>query len=757
MSCWARAVLAVALLGGCGPVKPADPSPGPLRVGVATLPLDAPVGLPMGGYSRGPLLNAPGEPGSAWAQTFPATRGLQTLPTARAIAVSNGVTTFVVVRIDTALTTPSLRWRAQWTLRELGSDAPLLVEATHTHAGPARFFPPAPVDGVSQFDPTASSLDTYDAEAEARLGRSMALAAKAALDGMVSASMGVHAVADFRFNNDRRCENDDLYGPGYQDRTLTVVRFDAVDGSGSPTRPLAGFLHYAMHGTILDDDNSLFSTDAPGAMETWASDAVGVPLLYLQGAAGDVSPSTGARGHTEFQAMERLGRMAAPGIAQAFADAKPGPAPTAATVQWYEVTPLTTRESLGYARGEFPEFGGIGCGLGAEGCAPPKEIAPKDLVCLPLKRRAYNVTDVVVGRIGGFLFASMPGEPTTAIAERAKEQLSRVEGVTHRVVVGYAQDHAGYILERPDYLRLGYEPYVSPWGYRFGEFVVKVIGEAVDKLGQKPPPLVEPARVEVTSRRAAVPSAVEPREEGAVGPLARLETARFRFHGGDPALGTPQVWLERQEGGGFAPVPASPVRTAGLGLEVVLRYVPAPTFREAPDAGGRDHLWVAEWETLPTTPVGRYWLVAKGTASVQGAERAFELPSAAFDVAASSAVVRLEAQSLGGGKLGLVALFPPNPTVRDGGVVVAGVRLRDPFMDPNKGAQAEGGSITAQVTPTGGAAQTVSFLWDASARLHVATVPGAGPMTSVAVAASGVTDGAGNTNATPLSATVPPN
>lgn len=752
---WWVGVAAVALASACGPMKPPEAKPGPLRVGTATVPLDAPVGLPMGGYSRGSLYSAPDNPGSNWATTFPATRGLQSLPTARAIAVSNGLTTFVVLRIDTALTTPNLRWRAQWVLRELGVDVPLLVEATHTHAGPARYFRPAPVDGASQFDPTSISLDLYDPEAEERLGRSMAQAAKAALDGMVPAAMGLGAIADFDFNHDRRCENDELYGPNYQDRKLTLVRFDAVDEQGTPTRPLAAFIHFAMHGTILDSDNPLFTTDAPGAMETWASDAVGVPVLYLQGAAGDVSPSTGARGHTDFQAMERLGRMAAPGIAKVFADAAPARAEGPMVVQWYEATPETTRESIGYARGEFPEFGGIGCGLGAEACGPAVEIAPKDLICLPLKRRAYTHTDIVLARVGPFLLASLPGEPTTAVAERAKEQLAQVEGTTHRVVVGYAQDHAGYILERADYLRLGYEPYVSPWGYKFGEFVVKVVGETAPKLGQASPKPPEPERIDATTHRAVVPSTVAPAAQGTVGDLERLDTAHFRWHGGDPTLGTPEVWLEREEGAGFAPVMASPLRKAGLSLEVLLRYVPEPTYRAAPDAGVRDQQWLAAWETLPDTPAGRYRLVAKGKALVAGAEQAYEVASTPFRVSPSRALARLKASVPAAGKLGLAVFFPPNPTVRTDGVVTGGVRLRDPFTDPNEGAQAVGGTVTAQVTPPGGVAQTLTFTWDATARLYVAAFSGVAPQTTVQVAMGGAIDGAGNTNAAALSATVP--
>ncbi len=742
------ALPAVLALAACsGTPQPPPPKPGPLLAGVATVPLDAPVGLAMGGYSRS---KNPGDPGSPWAEKLPGSRGVQTAPSARAIALTDGVTHVVIVRIDTCLTTSTLRWKAEAALRERGHDATLVVSATHTHAGPARYFRPAPAEGSGGLDPTTIAMDTWDNEVEERLGASIAAAAANALDALKPASVGVATVDAGTFNRDRRCENDDLYGEGFRDKTLTVVRLDEVDEAGTPVRPLTGFLHFALHGTILEGNNTLMSVDAPGALELFGSDAVGVPLLFLQGSAGDVSPTSGGLGHQGFQAIERLGRVAGLLVKDAWQRATPPTRPASATLQRFEKPLDLTREALGYARGEFAENGAIACGFGASAC-PPVENAPKDILCIPLKKRPFSQTTVAALRLEEVLFATLPGEPTTAIGNRVKAFGAGVDGVKHVLVAGYAQDHYGYILESPDYLRLGYEPSVSPWGWKLGDFLVARVGEAVGALGTKEPQHALPAFTAPT-RRVPSNSASSPAAVGTVADLARLTTATFRFEGGDPGLGTPDVFLEREEGGGFVPVMASPLRKLSGGPDLVLRYDASPTFLEDATATHRTHRWTAEWETLPDTPAGRYRLVAKGRAKLSGAEQPYEVASNAFTLAVAGSAGAAMTATLGDdGLLSFRARFPPNPTVYDAdGVVVGNYRLRDPYSTMAEGALAQGGQVAATVTLPDSSTRAVTLQWDATARAHVGAVPKQSGTYRVHVDAQGVTDSAGNTNAAAL-------
>lgn len=747
------AALALAVTLGCGPTTttPPPPEPGPLEAGVATVPLDAPVGLPTGGYSK----PAPAAPESPWSEKHPATTGVQTTPTARALALSDGVTTVALVRVDLCLTTATLRLRAQTALKALGHDVPLVLSATHTHSAPARYFHPAPVDGSGGFDPTTLAMDVFDAEVEARMASSIAQAAAQALDSLHRVTLGVATVDAGDFNRDRRCENDDLYGPGFRDKTLTVVRFDEVDADGQPVRPLTGLVHFAIHGTFLGDLNPLFSVDAPGALELFASDAVGVPLVYLQGAAGDVSPSAGAGGFDDFQSMERLGVMAAPLVADAFARAQPGPAPAKATLVYGERVVTLSREGIGYAPGEFAEQGAVGCGFGASSC-PPVATPKKDIICLPLKARSYRQTSFAALRVGDVLIGTLPGEPTTAIGERVKALGAKVPGVTHVLTAGYAMDHYGYLLEEDDYLRLGYEPSVSPWGWRFGDYVVAQLGETFDALGTHTDVPVPPAEATATPR-TVTDSAHAPLETSPAMDVPRLETARFELEGGDPALGTPSVSLEVETPTGFMPVMASATRPVVNGPDLVLRYRATPDFLTSATATTRTHTWSAEWETRASTPLGRYRFVARGRAQRSGSVTPYEVVGTPFSVSASDALGTASSATLSAdGTLSLVLRFPPNPPVVDAdGRVLGHYRLRDPLDDPHAGSRGHGGLVQATVTAPGASAQNVTLSWDEASRAWLAHgLTGASGTWTVDVAAGAAHDGDGNTNAQTLSLSV---
>lgn len=747
-----RLCLALALATfGCGgqPHTEADagaPRPGRLRAGLATAWLDVPVGVPTGGNSK----PAPPAPQSPWSDKHPATTGVQTTPTARALALSDGVTTVVLVRLDLCLTTATLRLRAQEELASLGATTPLIVSSTHTHSGPGRYFHPAPADGTGGFDPTVTGMDVFDPEVESRIAKAIARAAADALAVLRPVSLGVATVELPEFNADRRCENDDLYGHDFRDTTLTLLRFDEVDDEGQPTRPFAGLIHYAMHGTFLGSLNPLHAVDAPGALELYGSDAVGVPLVYLQGAAGDVSPRAGAEGFSDFQAMERLGVVAGARIADAFQRAQPGPAPAEATLVYAEHVVTLSRAGIGYAPGEFPENGGIGCGLGASAC-PAEPVSKAELICLPLARRSFRQTSFAALRLGDVLIGTLPGEPTAAVGERVKTLGATVPGVTHVLTAGYAMDHFGYLLEEADYLRLGYEPSVSPWGWRFGEYALEQLGETFSALGT-PAEVPTPPPTVTATPRPIDDSSEAPGETLAPTSLSRLDTARFAFAGGDPALGTPAVSLELEVDGAFTQVMASALRPVVNGPEVVLRLALDPTTLDVPAAASRTFTWTAEWETLPSTPEGRYRFVARGRARRGGVTTPYEVASTPFEVTRSRELGARAQLALSDGRLSLVLRFPPNPTQRDAdGRVTGHYRLRDADDAPSDGARGHGGTVQATVTAPGGTPAQVQLTWSDDARAFVAAVQGAASGEWVLeVAPHDARDGAGNDNAQAL-------
>ncbi|MGV3624525.1 MAG: neutral/alkaline non-lysosomal ceramidase N-terminal domain-containing protein [Archangium sp.] len=728
------------------PVEPPPPEPGPLQAATATRRLDIPIGITMGGYSRS---RPSDEPGSPWAKQMPSSRGLHTEPTVRVIAMSNGLERVAFIRMDTTLISSTMRARTQAALTAAGETAHVFMHATHSHSSPARIMPPARLGGPTGTDFVSLVMDHYDAEVEDRMTQAIVAATVEAFANLKRVSVGVSSVEAGDFNNDRRCENDPVYGANFRDTKFTVLRIDEVDDNGAPIKPMTAMLHYPMHGTVLGSENTLISTEITGAVELYSGDLLGVPVMFVQGAAGDVSPKGSPFGHDAMQNLERQGRAAAVLVKQAFDAAAPGNAKEKSRLDFRERGVTLSREAMGYAEGEFPEFGGIQCAAGGDSpvCGSIKS-TPAQVSCLPLEpRRPPFKTAMTLIQLDDVAFVSTPGELGTGLSRKLISTMAPL-GASTVFAVGYAQDHYGYLLEEDDWLRGGYEPTVSAWGWKFGPYLLNELEQFVATVDQQQPSADVAALPEVTLRErtnSTGPAKIltEPLDG------QRLTTHLFEFEGGDPGLGTPQVSLEVEEGGSFVPVQASATRVVVNGPELILRYSATPTFRSQPMATARTYVWSVQFETLPTTPLATYRLVAKGRIK-NGSESDYSLISRGFVVSASDAASTATARFTTDARLALDVRFPPNPTEvasnRDD--PVKNFRVRDADSDPRDGARLKGGSVMATVNGT-----ATTFTWSDSERAYVSEPQTSTGLFTVEVAANGVTDGSGNHNGLALTAT----
>jgi hypothetical protein len=97
---------------------------------------------------------------------------------------------------------------------------------------------------------------------------------------------------------------------GYTDRTLTVVRIDALDET-----PIASIVGYGSHPIILAHQNRQISPDYPGTLKRVFEKIVGGTCIFLQGCAGDQMPIEGLTG--DLGAPERMGTRLAVDAARA--------------------------------------------------------------------------------------------------------------------------------------------------------------------------------------------------------------------------------------------------------------------------------------------------------------------------------------------------------------------------------------------------------------------------------------------------------
>jgi neutral ceramidase len=72
---------------------------------------------------------------------------------------------------------------------------------------------------------------------------------------------------------------------GPVDRRIGLLRLEKADGG-----PLALIANYPIHGTVLGPPNLEISGDAPGIVSEYVEEKIGAPLLFINGAAGNLAP-----------------------------------------------------------------------------------------------------------------------------------------------------------------------------------------------------------------------------------------------------------------------------------------------------------------------------------------------------------------------------------------------------------------------------------------------------------------------------------
>ena len=72
---------------------------------------------------------------------------------------------------------------------------------------------------------------------------------------------------------------------GPVDRMIGLMRIERLDGG-----LVALIANYAMHGTVLGGKNLLITGDAPGVVSAYVESRLGAPMLFINGAEGDIAP-----------------------------------------------------------------------------------------------------------------------------------------------------------------------------------------------------------------------------------------------------------------------------------------------------------------------------------------------------------------------------------------------------------------------------------------------------------------------------------
>lgn len=237
-----------------------------------------------------------------------------------------------------------------------------------------------------------------------------------------------------RANINRRARDADgkislgLNPDGPTDRQIGLIRLERPDSS------LIGLIaNYAMHGTVLAGSMLQISGDGPGVVSNYVEEKLGAPMLYINGAAGNLAPiytvQDLAKSHIgEFRVL--LGDK----ILEANRTMGPGAADVSLWhgEKWIE-TPR--REGLGWTD-ELKAYGA-------------KSTTGADLVRIPV--RALRINDTI-------LWAS-PVELFCEIALRVRAD----SPFRHNFYFGYTNGWLGYLPTAQAFREGGYEPRTTPF------------------------------------------------------------------------------------------------------------------------------------------------------------------------------------------------------------------------------------------------------------------------------------------------------
>lgn len=713
------------------------PTPGALKAGIGSRYVKLPIGTPMGGYgARSTTLLGKGKSiqvddrATRFATSFIPSAGSHDVPRADAIALEAGGERLVLLRGDSVFITEDVVFAVEDALAPDGSmRGRVIVAASHSHSAPSNWLPSYTL--LPGIDKPLSQLFKRAVTAYADAARDALSKMQPARIGFALNPQSDLAQA---ISHDRRGQNNSMLGPDgndagkSKDHVAWAMRIDHSDGA-----PMAAVVSFPIHGIIGSEKNPLFSSDAPGAIQKSLSHAMGYPVLHVQGAAGDCSPEyvsgrsqcssasrcldipnlevVGSRAEQELrpliESIETRDTLALEVVTRTFYVGHAGVVKRPDGRELFYTPPGDyfadgeVFDADGVLLSPIDEFntgagaalcGGQGLGIvpmpgvgvvGAYGsCSDVGKLAPAvaeffDIppdVETPFCDTVRSTSSAVrfdTGDDAPFLLVTAPGEPTAPYAAYLRG-LSPA-GKDHTLLLGYAQDHVGYLLTAEDWLFGGYEPSINVWGPLEGEMVLQGVIDAAkiawtaeredpeagtSRASAFPFPPAAVVSPVVTNDHGTVPSSlpstiflpdtVEVPNQGQPAPQVSraVGAARFIWLGGDPDVDYPDVSVEREvKPGAWELVKdGADAFASSLSGAVVLTYTPEPL----KDPNPSQHYWAATWQPVPPAPyslaapyapfalpLGKYRFVVKGAAQIASGAQVYAVTSAPFEVVAA--------------------------------------------------------------------------------------------------------------------------
>jgi len=393
------------LLGGAGitgVATAAESCAGCVTAGAASTTVPVPPGTPLAGYggTKRRLLFPDVLGRYAHAFWLKPSIGARDPITARALVLETPAARLAWVTLDLiGVDRAFVRAVRERLSREGVRPATLVVSASHTHSGPGAFMDSGLMGLVA--------VDRLDPAVKDALVASAASAVQQADRARVPALVGATTVTAPDVTASR------LGRP--LDREIVVLKLTDAGGA-----PLALVWNFAIHGTMLSPADLRLSGDVTGVASARLEQKLGVPVLYVNGAVGDVSPAR----HGEASMLETAGALA-----------------TAVEAGWEQarVVPVSTLQIAERTIAMPPAAISLERCLGS--WLPP-------FFAIPLGSAMPRDASLVAAALGDTAWVTFPGELQTALGLAIKREARGRFGSAF--VAGVSNDYLGYFTTPAD-------------------------------------------------------------------------------------------------------------------------------------------------------------------------------------------------------------------------------------------------------------------------------------------------------------------
>jgi len=347
---------------------------------------------------------------------------------------------------------------------ETGPEMVLLC-CTHTHSGPAGFLPELPGLGRHE-DPGLQDM----------VRRKLSGAAGEARQKLQPVSLHIGRGELYGIGTNR---NDP---EGLLDPELLLLRMDNPGGD-----PLAVWMNYGCHPTVMGASNLQISADYPGAarqaLQVLYPETV---FLFSNGASGDISTRFNRRDQS-FREVDRMGRVLAGEALKGMQTAVPlagivlGGAAKTVHLPYKSFPARAEAEALlAQCELELERMHKQG--------APESELrrlftttqgARFQLELLDVYGERSGQDSILQAlRIGDLGLVGLPGEPFTRIVLDVKARSS----FPSTAVLSYSNDEAGYFPDRETYEKGTYESYISPYCDTIAELITEEATQLLERI-----------------------------------------------------------------------------------------------------------------------------------------------------------------------------------------------------------------------------------------------------------------------------------